>query len=69
MSKRILLIGGNFSPELTGIGKYNGEMIDLLATKGFDCGVVTSFPYYPQWKVDNQYLKSSAWFKKEVKSR
>ena len=27
MKKRILFIGYNFSPELTGIGKYSGEMM------------------------------------------
>ena len=26
-TKRILFIGYNFAPELTGIGKYSGEMI------------------------------------------
>jgi len=67
MSKRVLLIGGNFSPELTGIGKYNGEMIDMLANLGYDCTVVTSFPYYPHWKVQVPYTKTCGWFKKEIK--
>ncbi len=67
MSKRVLLIGGNFSPELTGIGKYNGEMIDLLASLGYQCTVVTSFPYYPHWKVQEPYTKSSRWYKSETK--
>lgn len=68
MNKSILLIGGNFSPEPTGIGKYSGEMIDFLAGKGFDCTVVTSFPYYPHWQVQEPYTKSSAWYKKEYKN-
>ncbi|MBC7888343.1 MAG: WcaI family glycosyltransferase [Ferruginibacter sp.] len=68
MSKRVLLIGGNFYPELTGIGKYNGEMIDKLASLGYHCTVVTSFPYYPHWKVEVPYTKSSRWFKKELKT-
>jgi colanic acid biosynthesis glycosyl transferase WcaI len=55
MSKRILLIGGNFSPELTGIGKYNGEMIQWLAQNGYECTVITTQPYYPQWKVQKPY--------------
>ena len=67
MSKQVLLIGGNFSPELTGIGKYNGEMIDMLANLGYDCTVVTSFPYYPHWKVQVPYTKTCGWFKKEIK--
>jgi colanic acid biosynthesis glycosyl transferase WcaI len=67
MSKRVLLIGGNFSPELTGIGKYSGEMIDKMANLGYDCTVVTSFPYYPHWKVEEPYSKTCGWFKKEIK--
>jgi len=65
--KRVLLIGGNFSPELTGIGKYNGEMIEMLSNLGYDCTVVTSYPYYPHWKVQEPYTKTCGWFKKEIK--
>ena len=68
MNKRVLLIGGNFFPELTGIGKYNGEMMEMLAGMGYQCTVVTSFPYYPQWKVQDTYKGSSGWFKKELKT-
>jgi colanic acid biosynthesis glycosyl transferase WcaI len=64
--KRILLIGGNYYPEPTGIGKYNGEMIDWLARQGHSCTVITTFPYYPQWKVQEPYAgKRSFWFKNE----
>ncbi|MBC7689756.1 MAG: WcaI family glycosyltransferase [Aquabacterium sp.] len=67
MSKRVLLIGGNFFPELTGIGKYNGEMMDKLASMGYQCTVVTTFPYYPHWQIQPPYTRSSRWFKKELK--
>lgn len=67
MQPRVLLIGGNFYPEPIGIGKYNGEMIDWLAQNGYDCTVVTSFPYYPQWKVQQPYVKKARWYRKEVK--
>lgn len=66
--KRILLIGGNFYPELTGIGKYNGEMMDWLAEQGNICTVVTTYPYYPDWNVKHPYYKKSFWFNKEVKA-
>ncbi len=69
MGKRILLIGGNFSPEPTGIGKYNGEMISWLANNGYDCTVITTYPYYPQWKVQPPYERSKNWFKKEMHPR
>lgn len=67
MSKRVLLIGGNFFPEPTGIGKYNGEMIDWLSTQGFFCTVITTFPYYPFWRIQDPYTKSRFWFKKELR--
>lgn len=65
ISKRILLIGGNFSPEPTGIGKYNGEMIEWLSQQGYQCTVITTYPYYPQWKLKEPY-KSHWWYKKEI---
>ena len=65
MSKRILFIGGNFSPEQTGIGKYSGEMIQWLSNEGFECTVVTTYPYYPQWQIQDAYKKRSYWFTKE----
>ncbi|SDL31723.1 colanic acid biosynthesis glycosyl transferase WcaI [Catalinimonas alkaloidigena] len=57
MKKRILLIGGNFSPEPTGIGKYNGEMVAWLARQGYACTVITTYPYYPYWQVQPPYAK------------
>lgn len=52
---RILLLGLNYAPELTGIGKYSGEMMEWLAERGHDVRVVTTPPYYPAWKVWNGY--------------
>ena len=66
VKKRILLIGGNFSPELTGIGKYNGEMIEWLANHGYACSVITTYPYYPQWQIQEPYARSANWYRKEI---
>lgn len=55
---RILLYGINFHPELTGIGKYSGEMAAWLASQGHHVDVITAPPYYPQWRVGPGY---SAW--------
>jgi colanic acid biosynthesis glycosyl transferase WcaI len=52
---RILIHGINFAPELTGIGKYTGEMAAFLATLGHAVRVVTAAPYYPNWKVAAGY--------------
>tara|TARA_R110002126_G_scaffold90468_1_gene215642 strand:- start:17155 stop:18411 length:1257 start_codon:yes stop_codon:yes gene_type:complete len=65
-TKRILFVGYNFSPELTGIGKYSGEMMHWLAEKGHECTVLTSYPYYPYWQVQEPYRKNRFWYKKEV---
>ncbi len=65
MKDRILLIGGNFYPELTGIGKYNGEMMKWLAEKGYEYHVITTYPYYPQWKVQTDYWKKRTWYSTE----
>ena len=52
---KILLYGINFSPELTGIGKYTGEMAAWLSTRGHEVRVVTAPPYYPAWQVGDGY--------------
>ena len=48
---RILIYGLNYIPELTGIGKYTGEMAEWLSLHGHEVHVVTAPPYYPQWSV------------------
>lgn len=48
---KVILYGINYSPELTGIGKYSGEMGAWLAAQGHQVRVVTAFPYYPDWKL------------------
>ncbi|MBV7405715.1 colanic acid biosynthesis fucosyltransferase WcaI [Enterobacter sp. ENT03] len=55
---KILVYGINYSPELTGIGKYTGEMVEWMARQGHDVRVITAPPYYPEWKVGEPY---SAW--------
>lgn len=56
---KILLYGINFSPELTGIGKYTGEMAAWLAAHGHEVRVVTAPPYYPDWAVGAGYSARS----------
>lgn len=55
---KILVYGINYSPELTGIGKYTGEMVEWMARQGHEVRVITAPPYYPQWQVGERY---SAW--------
>ena len=65
MKKRLLLIGYNFYPEPTGIGKYNGEMISWFVAQGYDCTVITAYPYYPYWKVQEPYYRKRFWYSVE----
>ena len=55
---RILIYGLNYAPELTGIGKYTGEMAAWLAQRGHDVRVVTAPPYYPAWRIRDDYRGS-----------
>ena len=60
---RILISAINFAPEVTGIGRFTGEMAEWLAQRGHEIIVVTAPPYYPQWRVAEGY---SAWkYRKE----
>jgi colanic acid biosynthesis glycosyl transferase WcaI len=52
---KILIYGLNFSPELTGIGKYTGDMSTWLVEQGHEVRVVTAPPYYPEWRVGEGY--------------
>lgn len=54
---RILVYSQNFAPELTGTGKYAGEMAIWLAENGCDVRVITSMPYYPSWKIPEPYSR------------
>lgn len=60
---RILVNSLNYSPELTGIGKYTGEMAEWLAEQGHEVRIVTAPPYYPAWQVSKGY--SAGWYRRE----
>lgn len=52
---RLFFFGINYSPELTGVGKFSGEMVRWLAARGHQIQVVTAPPYYPAWRVAPGY--------------
>ena len=63
---RILIVGINYAPELTGIGKYSGEMAEWLVAAGHEVRVVTAPPYYPEWRVAEGY---GAWrYAREIRN-
>jgi colanic acid biosynthesis glycosyl transferase WcaI len=55
---KILIYSANFAPELTGIGKYSGDMACWLAEQGHSVRAVTAPPYYPKWTADEGYSTS-----------
>lgn len=63
---RILIVGINYLPELTGIGKYSGEMAEWLVEAGHEVRMVTAPPYYPQWRIADGY---AGWrYRREARS-
>ncbi len=61
----ILIYDINYSPELTGVGKYTGEMGAWLVKQGHSVHVITAMPYYPEWQVHDSY-KGKFWFTEVV---
>ncbi len=59
---RLFLYGYNYTPELTGIGRYTGEMATWLAARGHKVTVLTGMPYYPEWRVHPAY-KGKGWMR------
>lgn len=52
---KFVLYSLNYAPELTGIGKYNGEMVESLVKADVDCTVLCAPPYYPEWRINSDY--------------
>ena len=47
---KITLWGINYAPEVTGIAPFNTALCEYLSERGHEVDVVTSFPYYPEWR-------------------
>ena len=62
---KILIHSLNYAPEVTGIGKYNGEMGEWFAKRGHEVRVVAAPPYYPEWQVGKGY-SSRAYRREQV---
>jgi colanic acid biosynthesis glycosyl transferase WcaI len=62
---RILIYGINYAPDLTGIGKYTGEMAGWLVKSGHTVHAITAMPYYPQWQINVSY-KGKWWHKEYI---
>lgn len=42
-------------------------MMEWLSQNGYECTVITTYPYYPQWKITDEYRKKSRWYTREKK--
>ena len=55
---KLLIYGLNYYPELTGVGKYTGELSSYFSKKGNDVRVITTNNYFPEWEIkSNRYKK------------
>lgn len=52
---KALIVSMNCAPELTGVGKYVGEMAAWLVAQGWQVRVITAPPYYPAWRIGDGY--------------
>jgi colanic acid biosynthesis glycosyl transferase WcaI len=48
---KIFIYAMNYSPEMAGVGRYNGEIGAHWAAAGHEVVVLTTPPHYPGWKV------------------
>lgn len=58
MEKSITVLSYYSPEELTGIGKYNGELINWLSNRGYKVISLSNAPFYPHWKIYNGYSNS-----------
>ena len=56
--QRVLIYGMNYSPEMAGVGRYTGEIAELLASQAEGVTVVTTPPHYPGWRVQDGFSNS-----------
>lgn len=52
---RVLVIGINYAPEKTSVAPFTAGLCEYLASRGHDVRVITAFPYYPEWRVWDDY--------------
>ena len=48
--QRLLISCANFAPEILGTAPYTRDIARWFAAQGWDVRVVTTYPYYPEWR-------------------
>jgi len=51
----ILVMGMNYAPEKTAIGAFTSCLCEYLTQVGHEVTVVTAFPHYPEWRIQDGY--------------
>lgn len=51
----VLVMGMNYAPEKTAIGPFTSCLCEYLADRGHEVTVVTAFPHYPEWRIQDGY--------------
>lgn len=52
---RILFLGLNYAPEQISTGVYSAGLCEELASRGHQVHVIAGKPYYPEWRVRDEY--------------
>ncbi len=50
-----MALGINYWPEEFGIAPFSTGRCEYLASRGHEVTICTGFPYYPQWRIADQY--------------
>ena len=66
MIKNITIIGINYFPEDSAIGLYTTQKAEYFTKKGYNVTLITGFPYYPQWRILNEYKSKPFFFKETI---
>jgi colanic acid biosynthesis glycosyl transferase WcaI len=64
-SVKTLIISPFFFPDEIGIAFYNKRIADYLYQKGHQVTILTSVPYYPEWKIKPPYDKAPIFCKEK----
>ena len=51
----LLVIGVDYYPEQTSVGPFTTGLCEHLVEQGHRVSVITAFPYYPQWRIRDEY--------------
>ena len=62
ISKKITIITANYFPEDTAIGLYTTQFSEYLNNNDFEVTVLTGFPYYPKWKISENYCDKPSFY-------